>query len=327
MRRRALFLTIVVVAGSGIIASRFLPEIVSAIGEKRALRVYELLPRKLVAFTLWASGRSTGCRLTDALAGSETRDTQLALQADMEASSRRIENASGFEHWTTPSGQFWVPAGSAGALMETLAQQARQHYEQPGHRVEAGDIVLDCGAAFGAFTRTALARGAKLVVAVEPSPANVECLKRNFTSEIAAGRVIVYPKGLWDTEGTLTMYLYGYSVLDSFVMRESFGNRPTRTMELPVTTIDRMVAELRLSHVDFIKMDVEGAEERALRGGSATIARFRPKLSIAAEHLPSDPERLPQVVRTIWAGYRQYPSRCKPRRSDLRLFPEVVFFQ
>ena len=43
-------------------------------------------------------------------------------------------------------------------------------------------------------------------------------------------------------------------------------------VELPLTTIDKMVSELNLARVDFIKMDIEGAEPNALRGGRGTIA-------------------------------------------------------
>ena len=39
-------------------------------------------------------------------------------------------------------------------------------------------------------------------------------------------------------------------------------------VEVPVTTLDKIVEELRLPRVDFIKMDIEGAEREALRGAS-----------------------------------------------------------
>jgi FkbM family methyltransferase len=40
---------------------------------------------------------------------------------------------------------------------------------------------------------------------------------------------------------------------------------------VPLTTIDKLVSELNLPRVDFIKMDIEGAEKLALTGGRATI--------------------------------------------------------
>ena len=66
----------------------------------------------------------------------------------------------------------------------------------PGENfVRPGDVVLDCGANIGVFVRESLDAGAKTVVAIEPAPENIECLRRNFKDEIAAGRVIVYPEG------------------------------------------------------------------------------------------------------------------------------------
>ena len=52
----------------------------------------------------------------------------------------------------------------------------------------------------------AAASGARTIVAVEPAPDNIECLRRNFADEIRAGRVIVYPKGAWDKESTLRLH-------------------------------------------------------------------------------------------------------------------------
>ena len=65
--------------------------------------------------------------------------------------------------------------------------------------------MLDCGASDGDFTRQALAAGAQTVVSVEISPSSAECIRRNLAAEAAAGRVIVYPKGVWDKDDTLTL--------------------------------------------------------------------------------------------------------------------------
>ena len=69
--------------------------------------------------------------------------------------------------------------------------------------VRPGDVVLDCGANVGVYTRHALEAGARLVVAIDPAPENIECLRRNFSEEIKAGRVVVYPKGVWDKDEVL----------------------------------------------------------------------------------------------------------------------------
>ena len=52
------------------------------------------------------------------------------------------------------------------------------------------------------------------------------------------------------------------SAADSFIIHRE-GDK--EVAKIPVTTIDKLVAELKLERVDFIKMDIEGAEQRAGR--------------------------------------------------------------
>lgn len=109
--------------------------------------------------------------------------------------------------------------------------------------------------------------------------------------------------------------------MDSFVRSEGTQEGPL----VPLTTIDALVAELRLSRVDFIKMDIEGAERQALRGGAATIARFRPRMEISVDHLPGDPQVVPAIVRAAWPGYRMKYLLCYSVRR-WSVDPAVVYF-
>jgi FkbM family methyltransferase len=188
--------------------------------------------------------------------------------------------------------------------------------------VKAGDVVLDCGANVGVFTRTALNDGAGLVVAIEPAPNTVECLRRNFEKEIAAGRVIVVPKGVWSHPDMLELAEGGDGNItgDSFVL----GRNQKNKVKVPLTTIDILAGELKLRRVDFVKMDIEGAEKDALRGGAETIRRYHPRMAIAAEHLPDDVPAIPQTVNAIWSGYSVRPSSCKD--AFLSIHPEVLLF-
>jgi hypothetical protein len=54
------------------------------------------------------------------------------------------------------------------------------------------------GAHVGTYVRTAPDAGAARVIAIELSPEALECLRRDVPREVASGRVIVYPKGIWD---------------------------------------------------------------------------------------------------------------------------------
>jgi FkbM family methyltransferase len=185
-------------------------------------------------------------------------------------------------------------------------------------------VVLDCGANVGVFTRVALDRGARTVVAIEPAPENLESLRRNFKEEIAAARVIVYPKGVWDKEDTLTLRRdTGNTAADSFVILK---DKNAASIQVPLTTIDKLVAELKLERVDYIKMDIEGAETNALSGGQATIATYHPRLSLASYHIPTDPQRIPEIVRQAWPEARMEVGPCA-ETPDGRVRPDVLYFR
>jgi FkbM family methyltransferase len=159
-------------------------------------------------------------------------------------------------------------------------------------------------------------------VAIELAPENLECLRRNFPEEIRAGRVVIYPKGVWDKEDTLTLSVSPTnSAADSVVMRPEGAQEGPR---VPLTTIDNLVAELKLDRVDYIKMDIEGAEQNALRGARATLARLHPRLSLSAYHRGDDPARIPELVRSAWPGYRMECGPCADAKTFVR--PDVLYF-
>ena len=109
---------------------------------------------------------------------------------------------------------------------------------------------------------------------------------------------------------------------DSFVIRRE-GSQAVQ--KLPLTTIDRMVEELHLDRVDYVKMDIEGAEQRALIGGRATLRKFHPRLALSAYHRPDDPARIPELVREAWPGYRMECGPCAYENGQIR--PDVLYFR
>jgi FkbM family methyltransferase len=155
---------------------------------------------------------------------------------------------------------------------------------------------------------------------------NVEVLRRNFSSEIAQGRVVLVPKGVWDREEVLEMQAYDNTALDSFVLNDRPESKTApQTIRLPVTTLDKIVAELGIDRIDLIKMDIEGAELRALAGAADTIRRFRPRLVIATENQSSDVRDIPSYVLSSFPNYRLEfgPTSIQ---ADTGLRPTVAFF-
>lgn len=70
-----------------------------------------------------------------------------------------------------------------------------------------------------------------------------------------------------------------------------------------ITTIDAYVREKGLERVDYIRLDVEGAELDVLRGAAMTIGMFKPILNISAYHKPDDFWTLMNFVKSIRPDY------------------------
>lgn len=278
-------------------------------------------PARLFAFAI--VGRSPECPVANAVKADENLRLQILYNDQMIKGSKLLEtDPGGYQLWDTPLGRYWIPAGSRWVLPYNLAEQKRRIYGNDRQSARAGDIVLDCGANVGVTVRVWLAAGAKQIVAIEPAPENIECLRRNFKDEIAAGRVIIYPKGVWDKDEILPMQIDpSNSAADSFVIHRQ-GD--TEARGIPLTTIDKLVSELKLERVDFIKMDIEGAEQNALRGGARTLARFHPRLALTCYHLAEDIVRIPEIARAAWPEYRIACGPCGV--ADRHIRPDILYF-
>lgn len=87
-----------------------------------------------------------------------------------------------------------------------------------------------------------------------------------------------------------------------------------------IIDIDSYVIENDLPHVDFIKLDIEGAELDALKGARNTIAIFKPKMAICTYHKTEDIWELAQYIKSIRPDYefawRHYPGEVTSRSPE-----------
>ena len=104
-------------------------------------------------------------------------------------------------------------------------------------------------------------------------------------------------------------------------------NRPA--VKMKSTTIDKFVEENNIEKIDYIKMDVEGAEKNILEGAIKTIKKFKPSLAIAIYHggklFMEDFYNIPIFIKNIINEYYEYYIRtfhpagletilfCKPK--------------
>jgi len=89
------------------------------------------------------------------------------------------------------------------------------------------------------------------------------------------------------------------------------------TQSVEVDTIDNLIKE----SVDFIKLDIEGAEQDAIDGARETIQKHRPILAICIYHKAEDWYKIPQKVLEIEKNYHIYL-----RHYMEGIFETVIYF-
>ena len=142
-----------------------------------------------------------------------------------------------------------------------------------------GMVAVDLGANIGYFTMLfARAVGSSgSVIAFEPDACNMVLLRRSVEQN-DYGNIRAEQCAVGETDGTISLWHAPENFGDHRVRRTSM-NRPSVTV--PLTTLDSYFAPS--SRVDFIKMDIQGAEQAALTG-AARVLRENPNLVIAAEY-------------------------------------------
>ncbi len=149
------------------------------------------------------------------------------------------------------------------------------------------------------------------LIAVEPDARTFK--KLSAFAETANGTVIPVHGALWDTEDTLT-----YSASASRGAGVQGRNHRARTESVPAVTADSLVPDRRL---DLLKLDVEGAEMRAIIGAESVILRDRCALAVSLYHRTEDLFMLPLRIAAFCPDYRFFLRRvpCVPA-WDLMLY-------
>lgn len=130
------------------------------------------------------------------------------------------------------------------------------------------------------------------VIAFEPDIISFEKMKK-IINEKNIQDVEVINAGLYNTNTTLQFNLLGNG---------SSSINENGTTQINVVALDSQVKE----KVTFIKMDIEGAELEALKGGRETIVRYKPKLAICVYHKPEDIVEIPLYIKKIVPEYKLY---------------------
>lgn len=167
-----------------------------------------------------------------------------------------------------------------------------------------GDVVLDCGACYGdscLYFANLVGEQGK-VISFEFIPNHIEVFKKNLGLNPALqGIADLVEYALWDKKGQ-KVYFIDKGPGSKVAFTEFDGYEGV----IETQTIDNSCKEKGLTKVDFIKMDIEGAEPYALKGAENVIRKHKPKLAIASYHSMDDFVNIPLWIDSLGLGYKIY---------------------
>jgi FkbM family methyltransferase len=197
-----------------------------------------------------------------------------------------------------------------------MLKQYEYQKKTPGIKAQAGDYVIDAGGCWGDtalyFAQAVGAQGK--VYTFEFELDNMEVLRRNLAMNPEhAKRIDIIPKALWNRSGEEIIYALNGPAT-------SLNNDNQGSLRVSTLSIDDFVKEKGLPRVDFIKMDIEGSELKALQGAERTLRAFRPKLAISIYHQDDDFITIPDYLDNLNLGYEFYLDHFTIYRGETVLF-------
>lgn len=239
---------------------------------------------------------SFGARLRRFLAR-PTREKYWAIHRRLIA--HRFHNPNAFRLWF---GCYWLPEGSAldhalsGGGFEVSESQLVSELLRPGM------TVVDVGAHHGLYSLLSSKRvGPKgCVFAFEPSPRERTRLEKHLLAN-RCRNVSVLPIALGLTSSSEDLFLVdgGEDYCNS--LRPPAVAAATSKVRVAVTSLDEFLENARVQRVDFVKLDVEGAELDVLKGATRMLSANSPILLVEVFDVRTRPwgYRANEIVRFL----------------------------
>ena len=176
-------------------------------------------------------------------------------------------------------------------------------YSYKDCKIEEGDFVIDAGGCWGDTSLIFSSKAGKKgkVFTFEFFEDNLNILKENFfNNKELTNNIVLTEKPLYDISNK-DLYL-NHACADITTLTENKND----LQQYKTVCIDDFIENNKTEKIDFIKMDIEGCELKALQGAKNTLKKYKPKLAIASYHKYEDYYEIPKFLNELNIGYKFY---------------------
>lgn len=183
-----------------------------------------------------------------------------------------------------------------------------ENFEFLTNNCKPGAVIIDIGAHIGLFSVIAsqITGDTGKVYAFEPAPSTYELLQKTLSINHNRSVIEAFQKAVGKEPGKISFFVSDDEADNSNSLVNYKDDRPLHGIDVEVTSVDAFVKEKKINKLNFIKIDVEGAEYDTLQGAAETLQNLRPVCIVAIhpEPIKAKGDRLEDIYDFIVG--RQY---------------------
>ncbi len=187
-------------------------------------------------------------------------------------------------------------------------------YNHPLCKAQPGDTIIDGGAAQG-DTATYFFRQCKedcKIFAFEPTPSSFDAMKK-IINESKTRKILPVCAALWNKNEKVSFW-------ESPMTSHANAISSNGELEVDAICLDDFIKAKNINKIDLIKLDIEGAELKALYGSAKTIKKFKPRLQICLYHNIEDLWQIPLFIKKLVPEYEIYMGHHSCCRLDTVMY-------
>ena len=170
--------------------------------------------------------------------------------------------------------------------------------------IKKGDVVIEAGANLGSETLLmSKLVGDGMVYGFEPNPYTFERLSINVAIN-SLTNVKVFDYAMGESDGNISFNIYPKGFCNPGMSSKYMETPLTHKINVVQKTLDTFIKEQNIDKVDFLKMDIQGAEMDMISGASATISKHKPSIFLEALIMYNDTKALYEKFKEY--GYNVY---------------------
>lgn len=175
-------------------------------------------------------------------------------------------------------------------------------------KFKSGCVFVDIGTNIGYYSLVAscLVGRSGRVISFEPNPSTLNVLKRNIELS-SSSNIELFEFALSDSKGEVQIFC-PINETHGFSSMKNQGWEKVNTFTVLTEQLDVLIPK-DINRIDFLKIDVEGAELQVFKGARETIMKFRPTILLelnenAAKYYNYDTLDVIKLVLSYNANYK-----------------------